>query len=68
MVRQTMLDDPFLAHGWHCNIAMAVADSFNNKDSFDHSCNKAASCFMHRAFDVKTTKMFEGAEEVDVAS
>jgi len=50
------------AHSWHCNIAMAVYDSFGNEPELQvisheaaHSMsNEAASRFMKLCFDVDT--------------
>jgi hypothetical protein len=57
-------DDPSAlgsyAHGWHCNIAMAVYDSFEHIDKISKNRkheigNEAASRFMKILFDVETT-------------
>ena len=73
VIKQAMIDDNpsergSLAHGWHCNIAMACQDAINSADitAFDYNSglmseadahkvgNEAASRFMKILFDVDT--------------
>lgn len=57
---EAMRNDPELAHGWHCNIAMmchdAILDHNNlcNPDTAHKIGNDAASRFMKLCFDVET--------------
>jgi len=62
VIKQAMIDDNpedagSYAHGWHCNIAMAVYDA-TPEDFSDAAAqeigNIAATIFMKRCFDVDT--------------
>lgn len=69
VIRKAMGEDPELAFGWHCNIAMMCYDAIRAADitAFDmdsgEMChedahrigNEAASLFMKICFDVETT-------------
>jgi len=62
VIKQAMIDDNpedagSYAHGWHCNIAMAVYDA--TPEDFSGAAaqeigNIAATIFMKRCFDVDT--------------
>lgn len=63
VIKQAMVDDDpgkpgSLAHGWHCNIAMACYDAILSNDSkaeFAHDIgNDAASRFMKLLFNIET--------------
>ena len=66
-IQRAMIDDEpdqlgSYAHTWHCNIAMAVYDSFSEDDEIVMSKermhqigNAAATRFMKICFDVETT-------------
>ena len=49
-------DSGTLAHGWHCNIAMACYDSIKDMshDDAHKLANEAATRFMKHCFDVDT--------------
>ncbi len=64
-IKQAMIDDDpsklgSYAHGWHCNIAMALFDEMQSKtekltSSEAHQiANQAARRFMKNCFDVET--------------
>ena len=62
ILSKAMKKDKMYAHGWHCNIAMAMYDempeSFWLPDKTEQHkiANKAASNFMKLAFDVETSQ------------
>lgn len=48
---QAFVNDPDLAHGWHCNIAVPIEESGASHEV----ANKAASSVMKHIFGVKTS-------------
>jgi len=65
VIKQAMMDDEpskpgSIAHGWHCNIAMACYDAMLQTEGDGHEhhkiANNAASRFMKLCFDVETKR------------
>jgi len=57
-LREAFLESPDYAYSWHANIAMACYDAIDNQKGIKDlhgACQDAATAFMSRAFDVKTS-------------
>jgi len=58
ILKRAFANDLYYAYSWHCNIAMAIMDSFPIGASFSEEphtfSNKAASAIMKSVFDVDT--------------
>lgn len=67
-----MQEDSDYAHSWHCNVAMAIYDSFiddkMNEGMLHRLSNKAASRFMKSAFGVETSggMLAKGPSDPDI--